>query len=818
MSQTVITKAFAEWKAQQAVDNKPVVLDEFVFAFIPGQDANQPIPNTEGMPDADKIVYRQAVSKSGVVNANAVVYSVVMGTEVGDFDFNWIGLINKATGIIGAITHAPTQRKVKNASGQQGNTLTRSVLMEYAGAQAETQITVPAATWQIDFTARMAGMDEALRLANLDMYGAGAFFDTGFLVSKNGTQFFVTKGLAYVGGLRASLEANQNIIVTTKPTKVWIDVCYTGTVTSAFQTAIKFTVAPTLSNYTTNGVAHFVFALASIDAAGIITDLRPKGSLSDQQGSKDFLRKDQALAELKILGAAAMLNARDNIGAMSNQVLPVNSTITRLDDPAVINKTNPVSLSGKFEDFPLGPDVVAAAQLLTLRRAWDAGAGAYQQLINGNGQVFWRIGTYIAAQGWKWQLDNSAYPFGWRRVFDTGNPPTPAEVGALAAKDTAVAATKLATARKIAGVNFDGTQDISLRPGDVGALPVDATAKAASKLETARKIAGVNFDGTQDISITAANVGALPTTGGDVEYITGARLFATKSGLWEGAGGFAAQYENGSAPFMVPLFSAGKGFSQYHPIVKGIVQTKDFGYGAAVSFGALTSGNAEFPVAVISVTMDSRAGQVWSFNPVDGSFNSPGDINTGKNISAGGGVHAGGDITSGGNIISGSGAAMYERNASGLARVYSPNNPQPLPHDLSIAGNINSNEGGIYERGQRVYSPNYRPLPAEIGAIAKDTCSVAGFAGGDPNAPYMRNSNNNEVVSLARQDWAARNFVSSVRLAGRAVITDTGGRIDLPSGCVYTGMSGSNYNPNTWAAYSVMQIWVNGGWVTIGTQ
>ncbi|MES4610994.1 MAG: phage tail-collar fiber domain-containing protein [Ewingella sp.] len=807
MSQTVITKAFAEWKAQQAVDNKPVVLDEFVFAFIPGQDANKPIPNTEGMPAADKIVYRQAVSKSGVVNANAVVYSVVMGTEVGDFDFNWIGLINKATGIIGAITHAPTQRKVKNASGQQGNTLTRSIMMEYAGAQAETQITVPAATWQIDFTARMAGMDEALRLANFDIYGAGAFFDTGFLVSKNGTQFFVTKGLGYVGGLRASLAANQNITVTTKPTKVWIDVCYTGTVTSAFQTAIKFTVAPTLSNYATNGVAHYVFALASIDAAGNVTDLRPKGSLSDQQGSKDFLRKDQALAELKILGAAAMLNARDNIGAMSNQVLPVNSTITRLDDPVVINKTNPVSLSGKFEDFPLGPDVVAAAQLLTLRRAWDAGAGAYQQLINGNGQIFWRIGTYIAAQGWKWQLDNSTYPFGWRRVFDTGNPPTPAEVGALAAKDTAVAATKLATARKIAGVNFDGTQDISLKPADVGALPVDATAKAASKLETARKIAGVNFDGTQDISITAANVGALPTTGGNVEYVTGARYFATKSGLWEGAGAFAAQLENGSAPFMVPNgFMAPKNVSQYQPIVKGIIKTKDYNYAASVSFGGVTSGNAQFPMAVISITTDAGAVSAWTFNPVDNSFYSPGDINTGKNISAAGNVSVGGSFRAEAGITS--------------------------PNDIYTDRNI-YNKGiiqagsGVYDTpGVRVYSPNYRPQPSDVNAIARDTCSYAGFSGGNPQSPYMRNSNNDEVVALARTDWvnsrvedvlrwAQASFVSSITRGAQASMVMDGWLVEAPAGCVLTGGNGNEGSQIGYALYRPLQMFRNGGWVTI---
>ncbi|WP_238485695.1 phage tail protein [Rahnella ecdela] len=291
MSQAVITKAFTQWKAQQAVDNKAVTLDEFIFANVPGLDVTKPISNTEGIPAADKIVYRQAVGKTGVVNTNAVVYSVTLGADVGDFDFNWIGLVNKASGTLAMIIHAPTQRKVKNASGQQGNVLVRSMLMEYSGAQTATSITTPAETWQIDFTARLAGMDEADRLNALDIYGAGAFFDNGFLVAKTGTQYFVTKGLGYVGGLRASLAANQNVAVSTKPTKVWADVSYQGTLTSAFKTDIKFTVAATLADYTTNGIAHYVFALASIDANGVITDLRPKGS-------SQYLRRDKNLTDI----------------------------------------------------------------------------------------------------------------------------------------------------------------------------------------------------------------------------------------------------------------------------------------------------------------------------------------------------------------------------------------------------------------------------------------------------------------------------------------------------------------------------------------
>lgn len=36
MSQTAITLAFEHWKAQQGATGEPVLLDEFVFANVPG--------------------------------------------------------------------------------------------------------------------------------------------------------------------------------------------------------------------------------------------------------------------------------------------------------------------------------------------------------------------------------------------------------------------------------------------------------------------------------------------------------------------------------------------------------------------------------------------------------------------------------------------------------------------------------------------------------------------------------------------------------------------------------------------------------------
>lgn len=295
MSQVAITKAFQDWKAQQAINNTPVTLDEFVFAYIPGLDFEEPIDVNETLPADDKIVHRQKVSKSGIVNDNAVIYSVTIGADIGDFDFNWIGLINRESGVLAMVIHAPTQRKIQNAAGQQGNVLVRSMLMEYSGAKTATAITTPAETWQIDFTSRLGGMDERQRLENIDLYGEAAFFGDGWLVSQQDGQFYVTKGAGYVAGLRADLPGNVNIDIPA-PAKVWLDVCWRGTLTSIWGVQCKITVADALADYEVDGEQHYVFAVASIDAEGNVTDLRPKG-----------LNDDLGLGELASLGVNDVL-------------------------------------------------------------------------------------------------------------------------------------------------------------------------------------------------------------------------------------------------------------------------------------------------------------------------------------------------------------------------------------------------------------------------------------------------------------------------------------------------------------------------------
>ncbi|EJU4721287.1 phage tail protein [Salmonella enterica] len=486
MSQTTITRAFEQWKAQQGATGEPVLLDEFVFANVPGLEPDRPVDRNETLPPAEQIVHRQAVSRKGVVNDNAVVHSVVLGADVGDFSFNWIGLLNKASGTLAMIVHAPLQQKLKTAEGQQGNVLTRSFLMEYNGAQAETGINTPAESWQIDFTARMARMDERQRLENIDIFGAAAFFGDGYLVGKSGNQFYVTKGTGYVAGLRTTLAENLNITVTTRPVKVWLDVCWTGTLTSVWGVQSRITVADNLADYVQNGVQHYVFAVAGIDENGNITDLRPKGTLNEQQASDALKKHEQSRnhpdastrekgfvqlssdtnSESESLAAtpkavkAAMDNANGRLEKNSNGGdIPDKKQFAR-NIGAAVAFSGGIAIGGDANPWTTAEFIVWLESqgafnhpYWMCKGSWsyaenkvitDTGcgniclAGAVIEVMGVRGAMTIRVttptttlGGGVASAQFTYIDNGEGYSPGWRRDFNTINKPTAGDVGAL---------------------------------------------------------------------------------------------------------------------------------------------------------------------------------------------------------------------------------------------------------------------------------------------------------------------------------------------------------------------------------------------------
>lgn len=147
---SIITDAFQSWNADKIIANQPAVADRMVFARIKNQDINAEISPSEGMPNASDIVYSTDITRIAKLDDNTVVYSVVLDTTVGDWEYNWIGLVDSATSTVLMIVHTDTQKKIKTVNGQQGNSLIRNLTMTFSGAAAATQITVTPETWQID--------------------------------------------------------------------------------------------------------------------------------------------------------------------------------------------------------------------------------------------------------------------------------------------------------------------------------------------------------------------------------------------------------------------------------------------------------------------------------------------------------------------------------------------------------------------------------------------------------------------------------------------------------------------------------------------
>ena len=276
MSQ-VITNAFETYWQGCLTDQVPVVLDEVVLADIPDLDITAPIDPNTGLPTAAQIVHRHPVDQRGRINNNAVAYSIVMDTSVGNFSFNAMYLVNKASGIVGMIVYKGRETKTRTdpITGTTGNSLVKSMLMEYEQAATTTVTIVEAGTWQIDYSARLRGMDEDLRLQALRLFGHDSFVDSGFKLVNEAGNYRLQPGIGYVGGLRVELTASTKIEPGAKPVDVWIDVHRVGTLLSTWANDISFTLAADLTDYVdAQGYPHFVAKLATINADGSVVDRR----------------------------------------------------------------------------------------------------------------------------------------------------------------------------------------------------------------------------------------------------------------------------------------------------------------------------------------------------------------------------------------------------------------------------------------------------------------------------------------------------------------------------------------------------------------
>ena len=159
----VITIAGEQLIARKQQAKQPLVIREFVLAHVPNLDPLIPPRRDQSLPTSRQIVFRSKPTRSACVNGNEVVYSLILDNTVGNFQFNWLGLVSEE-GVLISANHMVVQSKRKNneRTSEEGNNLTRNFLLKFSGAQAITQITVTPETWQFNYEAKLDDMDTLL--------------------------------------------------------------------------------------------------------------------------------------------------------------------------------------------------------------------------------------------------------------------------------------------------------------------------------------------------------------------------------------------------------------------------------------------------------------------------------------------------------------------------------------------------------------------------------------------------------------------------------------------------------------------------------
>lgn len=355
MAQTVITSAFERYKAQEAAGGRRIVLDQFIFANIPGLDPSASPGRDDPVPDDSLIVWRQNADASGMVSEDVVTYAVTLPESAGDFTFNWMGLLNSESGTLCHITTLETQHKTRTADGRQGNVLTYSVNLKFSGASEQTGITTPVSTWQIDFSARLHGMDEAARLAMLDLYGSALFFDDAFRMTLTAPgSATLSPGTAWLRGLRVVLGHPATLTFPAGQEQVIsLDCTLTGSLTGENQAVFTLVSAP-LQDYTDAlGFAHYVEPVARIAADGTLTDLRRTRKPISQQLDGEFLTVEGNLSEIATRGQQAQRMLRSNIGLGNSATLDVGAvagTVAAGNDARITGAMQKESCGGDIPD------------------------------------------------------------------------------------------------------------------------------------------------------------------------------------------------------------------------------------------------------------------------------------------------------------------------------------------------------------------------------------------------------------------------------------------------------------------------------------
>lgn len=254
--------------------NGGMLADQILFANVPGLDPDATPLKTEGMPA--QVEYPADITRAGSLSDDSVIFNTLLNSDVGNFQFNWLGLYNSTHNVLIAVGYEPLQDKYKTSGGGTGNVLSKGFALNIKGLAAVAGVDIPAQSWQVDFTQRQKDNELNTRDALRKAYGPGTFLNDAGLVIHNGTGFVISGGTLVIDGLQFDLPETTLDPGATFPVNVFAEVYQQVTATGVEnRIAFKTSMGELAGFNDPQGEYHHLLKIATINSAADITDQRP---------------------------------------------------------------------------------------------------------------------------------------------------------------------------------------------------------------------------------------------------------------------------------------------------------------------------------------------------------------------------------------------------------------------------------------------------------------------------------------------------------------------------------------------------------------
>lgn len=151
MSLLAITNAGVLYKDAVFAGEEVQNITRVIFRNIAGLVPETAIDLAQGVPSTD-IVHTNPIERVAALDGNTVVMSTVLGYDIGDFQYNWYGVIAQKADlseVLIAVVQTPVQTKTKTEGATTGNYSTKSIVWKTANIGMTLNVTLSALPWQM---------------------------------------------------------------------------------------------------------------------------------------------------------------------------------------------------------------------------------------------------------------------------------------------------------------------------------------------------------------------------------------------------------------------------------------------------------------------------------------------------------------------------------------------------------------------------------------------------------------------------------------------------------------------------------------------